>query len=91
MEQLRAELAIDQWLVFGGSWGSTLSLAYAQKHPERVTELVLRGIFLLRPKEIRWFYQEGAARCIRTLAKLSGADSEDERSGSRHRLSQTPD
>ena len=47
MEQLREELAIDQWLVFGGSWGSTLSLAYAQKHPERVTELVLRGIFLL--------------------------------------------
>jgi|TARA_E500000178_G_scaffold202822_1_gene200504 proline iminopeptidase len=61
MEQLREELAIDHWLVFGGSWGSTLSLAYAQKHPERVTELVLRGIFLLRPKEIRWFYQEGAS------------------------------
>ncbi|MEC8468315.1 MAG: prolyl aminopeptidase, partial [Pseudomonadota bacterium] len=61
MEQLREELAIDQWLVFGGSWGSTLSLAYAQKHPERVTELVLRGIFLLRPEEIRWFYQEGAS------------------------------
>ena len=61
MEQLREELSIDQWLVFGGSWGSTLSLAYAQKHPERVTELVLRGIFLLRPEEIRWFYQEGAS------------------------------
>ena len=61
MEQLREELGIDQWLVFGGSWGSTLSLAYAQKHPERVTELVLRGIFLLRPEEIRWFYQEGAS------------------------------
>ena len=61
MERLREELIIDQWLVFGGSWGSTLSLAYAQKHPERVTELVLRGIFLLRPEEIRWFYQEGAS------------------------------
>ena len=61
MEQLREELGIRQWLVFGGSWGSTLSLAYAQKHPERVTELVLRGIFLLRPEEIRWFYQEGAS------------------------------
>lgn len=61
MEQLREELGIDQWLVFGGSWGSTLSLAYAQKHPKRVTELVLRGIFLLRPEEIRWFYQEGAS------------------------------
>ena len=61
MEQLREELGIDQWLVFGGSWGSTLSLAYAQKHPKRVSELVLRGIFLLRPEEIRWFYQEGAS------------------------------
>ena len=61
IEQLREELGIDQWLVFGGSWGSTLSLAYAQKYPERVTELVLRGIFLLRPSEIRWFYQEGAS------------------------------
>ncbi len=60
MEQLREHLGIDQWLVFGGSWGSTLSLAYAQTHPERVTELVLRGIFLLRPAEIRWLYQHGA-------------------------------
>ena len=61
MEQLREHLGIDKWLVFGGSWGSTLSLAYAQTHPDRVTELVLRGIFLLRPEEIRWFYQEGAS------------------------------
>jgi proline iminopeptidase len=61
MEQLREHLGIDRWLVFGGSWGSTLSIAYAQKHPDRVTELVLRGIFLLRPQEIRWFYQEGAS------------------------------
>lgn len=60
METLRRHLGIERWLVFGGSWGSTLSLAYAQKHPERVTELVLRGIFLLRQQEIRWFYQHGA-------------------------------
>ena len=60
IEKVRVELGIEKWLVFGGSWGSTLSLAYAETHPERVTELVLRGIFLLRPEEIRWFYQDGA-------------------------------
>ena len=60
MERIRIELGIDRWVVFGGSWGSTLSLAYAQTHPQRVRGLVLRGIFLLRPQEIRWFYQEGA-------------------------------
>ncbi len=60
MERLRTELAIDRWQVLGGSWGSTLSLAYAQAHPERVTGLVLRGIFMLRRKELHWFYQEGA-------------------------------
>ena len=61
MEKIREALGIDRWLVFGGSWGSTLSLAYAETHPDRVEALVLRGIFLLRPKEIRWFYQEGAS------------------------------
>lgn len=61
MERLREHLEIDKWLVFGGSWGSTLSLAYAERHPERVTELVLRGIFMLRRKELEWFYQEGAS------------------------------
>ncbi|HYH99519.1 prolyl aminopeptidase, partial [Hyalangium sp.] len=60
MEALRRHLGIERWMVFGGSWGSTLSLAYAQKHPERVTELVLRGIFLLRQQEVHWFYQHGA-------------------------------
>jgi len=60
MEKLRAHLGIERWQVFGGSWGSTLALAYAQEHPERVTELVLRGIFLLRKEEIDWFYQGGA-------------------------------
>jgi proline iminopeptidase len=61
MEALREHLGISSWLVFGGSWGSTLALAYAQRHPERVTELVLRGIFLLRRWELQWFYQEGAS------------------------------
>jgi proline iminopeptidase len=60
MEKLRELLGIEKWQVFGGSWGSTLGLAYAQAHPERVTELVLRGIFLLRKEEIEWFYQKGA-------------------------------
>ncbi|MCZ4549022.1 prolyl aminopeptidase [Gordonia rubripertincta] len=61
MEKLRAEFSIERWQVFGGSWGSTLGLAYAQRHPERVTELVLRGIFLLRRSEIDWYYNGGAA------------------------------
>ena len=62
IEQLRDMLGIDQWQVFGGSWGSTLALAYAQAHPQRVTELVLRGIFMLRRWELEWFYQDGASR-----------------------------
>jgi len=61
MELIREHLGIARWQVFGGSWGSTLALAYAETHPDRVTELVLRGIFLLRKKEIDWFYQEGAS------------------------------
>jgi proline iminopeptidase len=54
-------LQIDKWQVFGGSWGSTLALAYCQKHPDRATEIILRGIFMLRKKEIDWFYQHGAS------------------------------
>lgn len=61
IERLREHLGIDQWQVFGGSWGSTLALAYAQTHAQRVTELVLRGIFTLRRSELEWFYQEGAS------------------------------
>jgi proline iminopeptidase len=57
IEALRTLLGIERWQVFGGSWGSTLALAYAQTHPERVSELVLRGIFLVRPWEFRWFYE----------------------------------
>jgi proline iminopeptidase len=59
MEALRAYLGIERWQLCGGSWGSTLSLAYAQTHPDRVSELILRGIFLLRRAELLWFYQEG--------------------------------
>ena len=61
IERLRDMLEIERWMVFGGSWGSTLALAYAEAHPARVTELVLRGIFLLRRQEVEWFYQRGAS------------------------------
>lgn len=61
MERLRVHLGIERWMLFGGSWGSSLALAYAETHPERVSELVLRGIFTLRRRELRWFYQEGAS------------------------------
>jgi proline iminopeptidase len=61
IEKLREHLGIDRWVVFGGSWGSTLSLAYAQSHPKRVKGLALRGIFMLRRSELEWFYQEGAS------------------------------
>ena len=62
METVRQFLGVDRWLLFGGSWGSTLSIVYAQAHPERVLGLVLRGIFLCRPADIQWLYQEGASR-----------------------------
>ncbi|NES23082.1 MAG: prolyl aminopeptidase, partial [Symploca sp. SIO3E6] len=61
IEKLRSHLGIEQWFVFGGSWGSTLSLAYSQTHPECCRGLILRGIFMLRQKELRWFYQEGTS------------------------------
>jgi proline iminopeptidase len=59
MERLRVHVGVARWQLFGGSWGSTLALAYAETHPERVSDLVLRGIFLLRRAELQWFYQEG--------------------------------
>ncbi|GAA2070443.1 prolyl aminopeptidase [Williamsia deligens] len=67
MERIREHLGIDRWMVFGGSWGSTLGLTYAQTHPHRVTELVLRGIFLLRRSEIDWYYNGGAAHVFPDL------------------------
>lgn len=62
MEKIRQHLGIEQWVLFGGSWGSTLSLLYAQSYPARVLGMILRGIFLCRPQDIHWFYQEGASR-----------------------------
>jgi proline iminopeptidase len=61
IEVVRTKLGIDQWVVFGGSWGSTLGLVYAETCPEQVLGLILRGIFLCRPRDIHWFYQEGAS------------------------------
>ncbi len=62
IEKIREYLGIDRWVLFGGSWGATLSLVYAETYPERVMALILRGIFLCRPDEIQWFYQGGAKR-----------------------------
>ncbi|MCU7810127.1 MAG: prolyl aminopeptidase, partial [Candidatus Thiodiazotropha sp. (ex Notomyrtea botanica)] len=62
IEAIRQSLGIERWLLFGGSWGSTLALAYAQSHPDRVLGMVLRGIFLCRDEEIAWFYQAGASK-----------------------------
>jgi proline iminopeptidase len=61
IEKIREHLGIQKWVVFGGSWGSTLALAYSQTHPSSCKGLILRGIFMLRPKELHWFYQEGAS------------------------------
>lgn len=62
IERIREHLKIDKWVVFGGSWGSTLGLLYAQTHPKSVSGLILRGIFLARDKDVQWFYQEGTSR-----------------------------
>jgi len=64
MERIREYLGVERWLVFGGSWGSTLGIVYAETHPQRVTALVLRGIFLCRPQDIAWFYQHGACSVL---------------------------
>ncbi len=80
IETVRQKLGVEKWLVFGGSWGSTLALAYAAKHPERVAGLVLRGIFLLRKQEIDWFYQNGASHVFPdAFARYVSAIPEDER------------
>ncbi len=79
IERLRRHLGIDRWQLFGGSWGSALALAYAQAHPGRVTELVLRGVFLVRQEEIHWYYQDGCSRLFpdaweRFIAPIAPAD-----------------
>ncbi len=82
IEKIREKLSIESWGVFGGSWGSTLSLCYAIKHPSRVLGLFLRGIFLLREKEIQWFYQSGASKLFpdtweKYLAPIPSKERED--------------
>src|SRR5690606_29083202 len=62
VDTIRETLGVERWLLFGGSWGSTLSLLYAQSHPEHVLGMILRGIFLCRGDDIRWFYQWGASQ-----------------------------
>lgn len=80
IERVRERLGIEKWLVFGGSWGSTLALAYAAMHPERVAGLVLRGIFTLRKSEIDWFYQNGASQVFPdAFARYAAAIPEAER------------
>ncbi|MFZ2529376.1 MAG: prolyl aminopeptidase [Rhodococcus sp. (in: high G+C Gram-positive bacteria)] len=96
IELLRTTLGVDRWQVFGGSWGSTLALAYAQRHPERVTELVLRGIFLLRRSEIDWYYNGGAGQIYPDLwekfcAPLAGAAPGEHPVDTYHRLLHSPD
>lgn len=90
IEKIRALLGIDRWLVLGGSWGSTLALAYAEAYPRRVTELVLRGVFALRKREIDWFYNGGAACLFPDMwEKFIGLLSRSERQdvvGAYHRL-----
>ena len=95
LDQLRRHLGLDRWQVFGGSWGATLALAYAQTYPETVTELVLRGIFLLRRQEIDWFYQQGASAIFPDawegyLAQIPEAEQDDLRAASHRRLT-SPD
>lgn len=79
MEKLRILLDIEKWHLFGGSWGSTLALAYAQEHPARVLSMVLRGIFLCRPKEIKWFYQDAGIIFPEAFRDLENFIPEDER------------
>lgn len=82
IEKIRQHLGIEKWFVFGGSWGSTLSLSYGVSHPEQCLGFILRGIFLLRKKEIQWFYQEGASRLYpdaweKYVAPIAPQDRED--------------
>ncbi len=94
IERIREHLGIARWQVFGGSWGSTLALAYAQTHPDKVTELVLRGIFMLRRWELEWFYQKGCDALFPDawesyLAAISEAERGDMMSAYYRRLTST--
>ena len=96
IEKLREQLGIERWQVFGGSWGSTLALAYAQTHPDRVTELVLRGIFLLRRKEIDWYYNGSAGYVYpdeweKFLAQVPESERGGDLVGAYHRLLHSSD
>lgn len=80
IERIRAAMGVEQWLVFGGSWGATLSLIYAQAHPQRVAHLILRGVFLATQAELTWFYGGGAGQFWPDMwARFSGMIPEDER------------
>jgi proline iminopeptidase len=96
IERLRTFLEVERWQVFGGSWGSTLALAYAQTHPDRVTELVLRGIFLLRRKEIDWYYNGSAGYIYpdeweKFLAPVPESERRGDLVSAYHRLLHSPD
>ncbi|MGW4481284.1 prolyl aminopeptidase [Rhodococcus triatomae] len=96
IEKLREHLGVERWQVFGGSWGSTLALAYAQAHPDRVTELVLRGVFLLRRSEIDWYYNGGASaifpdRWEQFVAAVPETDRDGDLVEAYHRLLHDPD
>ena len=95
IELLRKKLDINKWLVFGGSWGSTLSLAYAQTYPDSVSELVLRGIFLLREEELKWFYQDGSSRIFpeawQDFVDIIDEDERDDLMGAYHRIFNSDD
>jgi proline iminopeptidase len=91
IERLRQMAGFDKWLVFGGSWGSTLALAYAEKHPERVSELVLRGVYTLTKRELAWYYQFGVSEMFpdkweRFLAPIPEAERDDLMAAYRKRL-----
>jgi proline iminopeptidase len=91
IERLRGMAGFDQWLVFGGSWGSTLALAYAETHPERVSELVVRGIYTLTRAELEWYYQFGVSEMFpdkweRFLAPIPEAERGDMMAAYRKRL-----
>lgn len=95
MERLRQHLGIAQWQLFGGSWGSTLALAYAITYPERVSALVLRGIFLLRQSELAWFYQDGASHLFpeawQAFEQIIPEDERDDMIGAYYRRLTHPD